>query len=62
MRALALGANAVLLGRPYFYGLALAGQQGVEEVVANVIAELDLTMALTGVRSIADIGPEVLAG
>ena len=61
MKALALGANAVLLGRPYFYGLALAGQQGVEEVVANVIAELDLTMALTGVRSVADIGPEVLA-
>ena len=61
VKAMALGANAVLLGRPYFYGLALAGQQGVEEVVANVVAELDLTMALTGVRSVAEIGPEVLA-
>ena len=49
-KALALGADAILLGRPYFYGLALAGQRGVEEVVRNVVAELDLTMALTGVR------------
>ena len=53
--ALALGADAVLLGRPYMYGLAVAGQRGVEEVVANVIAELDLTMSLTGARTLADI-------
>lgn len=53
--ALALGADAVLLGRPYMYGLAIAGRQGVEEVVRNVIAEFDLTMALTGARSVADI-------
>ena len=53
--ALALGADAVLLGRPYMYGLAIAGRQGVEEVIRNVIAEFDLTMALTGARSIADI-------
>lgn len=53
--ALALGADAVLLGRPYMYGLALAGQRGVEEVIRNVIAEFDLTMALTGARSIDDI-------
>ena len=53
--ALALGANAVLLGRPHLYGLAIAGQRGVEEVIANVVAELDLTMALTGVRDIASI-------
>ena len=51
-KALALGADAILLGRPYFYGLALAGQRGVEEVVRNIVAELDLTMALTGVRSL----------
>jgi lactate 2-monooxygenase len=50
--ALALGADAVLLGRPYMYGMAIAGQQGVEEVVANVLAELDLTMALTGADSV----------
>ena len=53
--ALALGADAVLLGRPYVYGLAVAGQRGVEEVIRNVVAELDLTMALTGARSVADI-------
>ena len=58
--ALALGANAVLLGRPYLYGLAIAGRRGVQEVIANIIAELDLTMALTGVRAIEDITPELL--
>jgi lactate 2-monooxygenase len=58
--ALALGADAVLLGRPYMYGLALAGQNGVEEVIRNVIAELDLTMALTGTRDIAAITRSLL--
>lgn len=58
--ALALGADAVLLGRPHLYGLAIAGQRGVEEVVANVIAELDLTMALTGAASLADITRDLL--
>ncbi|SNY39047.1 alpha-hydroxy-acid oxidizing protein [Paractinoplanes atraurantiacus] len=53
--ALALGANAVLLGRPYMYGLALDGQRGVEDVIRNVIAELDLTMALAGTPDIASI-------
>jgi len=58
--ALALGADAVLLGRPYMYGLALAGEQGVAEVIRNVVAELDLTMALTGCRSVADIDRSLL--
>ncbi|BCJ45660.1 L-lactate 2-monooxygenase [Actinoplanes ianthinogenes] len=53
--ALALGADAVLLGRPHLYGFALAGAHGVAEVIRNVVAELDLTMALTGARTIADI-------
>lgn len=53
--ALALGADAVLLGRPYMYGLQLAGELGVTEVVANVIAELDLTMALSGAADLASI-------
>ena len=61
-KALALGADAILLGRPYFYGLAVAGQRGVEEVVRNIVAELDLTMALTGVRSLADFSPDLLTG
>jgi isopentenyl diphosphate isomerase/L-lactate dehydrogenase-like FMN-dependent dehydrogenase len=58
--ALALGADAVCLGRPNAYGLALAGERGVHEVVSNVLAELDLTMALAGVRSVSDLGPDLL--
>ncbi|MFL6062699.1 MAG: alpha-hydroxy-acid oxidizing protein [Marmoricola sp.] len=58
--ALALGADAVLLGRPYMYGLAVAGEQGVTEVVANVIAELDLTMALSGTADLASITRDLL--
>ncbi|XVU28217.1 alpha-hydroxy-acid oxidizing protein [Actinoplanes sp. CA-054009] len=53
--ALALGADAVLLGRPYMYGLALDGQRGVEDVIRNVVAELDLTMALAGTPDLASI-------
>jgi lactate 2-monooxygenase len=47
-KALALGANAVLLGRPYVYGLAVGGQAGVETVIRNLLAEFDLTLALAG--------------
>jgi isopentenyl-diphosphate delta-isomerase len=54
-KALALGAEAVMLGRPYVYGLALESSLGVEEVVKNIIADLDLTMALSGHRDLADI-------
>ena len=53
--ALALGAKAVLVGRPYVYGLALAGERGVREVIENLIAELDLTMALAGARTVAEL-------
>lgn len=58
--ALALGATAVGIGRPYAYGLAIAGEAGVREVVRNHIAELDVTMALAGCRSVAEIGPDSL--
>ncbi|MFC7529780.1 lactate 2-monooxygenase [Actinoplanes sp. GCM10030250] len=58
--ALALGADAVLLGRPYMYGLAIAGQRGVEQVITDIVAELDLTMALTGVSDLAGITRELL--
>jgi lactate 2-monooxygenase len=54
-KALALGATAVLVGRPYVYALALAGTAGVVELLRNLEAELDLTMALTGCRSAADL-------
>jgi len=54
-RALALGADAVLLGRPYAYGLAVGGADGVEAVLRNHLAEFDLTMGLAGRSSVADI-------
>ena len=60
--ARALGADAVLLGRPYVYGLALDGEQGVHDVVSNVLAELDLTMALTGVGDLESITSELVRG
>lgn len=60
-KALALGARAVLLGRPYVYGLACGGQRGVEEVIENVIAEFDLTLALSGLRSAREISRAALA-
>jgi len=59
-KALALGARAVLIGRPYAYGLAIAGEPGVLAVIRNFVAELDLTMALSGCRTVADIRPECL--
>jgi lactate 2-monooxygenase len=51
----------VLVGRPYAYGLAVAGEAGVREVIANLAAELDLTLGLAGCSSVADVGPELLA-
>ncbi|MGN7800643.1 alpha-hydroxy-acid oxidizing protein [Leifsonia sp. 22587] len=59
--ALALGARAVALGRPYVYALALAGEEGVRELLRNTIAELDITLGLAGVRRVADLDPSVLA-
>ena len=59
-KALALGADAVLVGRPYAYGLALAGADGVREVLANIVAEFDLTLGLGGLASVAEVGPEAV--
>jgi len=59
-KALALGARAVCIGRPYVYGLALAGAAGVEEVVRNLLADFELTMGLAGCRSLAEITAEAL--
>jgi lactate 2-monooxygenase len=55
VKAVALGADAVLLGRPYAYALAVGGQRGVEELLQNLMAELDLTLALAGVGSVRDL-------
>jgi lactate 2-monooxygenase len=59
-KALALGASAVLLGRPYVFGLAVAGEQGVREVIRNFEAELDLTLGLAGCSSLAGVDREAL--
>ena len=60
VKAIALGANAVLLGRPYVYGLAVGGQEGVEAVITQLAAEVDLTMALAGARSVAELEPSIV--
>lgn len=60
IKALALGARAVLLGRPYIWGLAVGGEQGVRDVVRNFLADLDLTMGLAGVRSVGELDGSVL--
>ncbi len=59
-KALALGARAVLIGRPYCYGLAIAGSAGVLDVIRNFHADFDLTLGLAGCASVADVGPERL--
>jgi L-lactate dehydrogenase (cytochrome) len=60
VKALALGARAVLLGRPYVYGLGLAGEEGVRHVLRCLLAELELTLALSGATAVADLGPDLL--
>jgi isopentenyl diphosphate isomerase/L-lactate dehydrogenase-like FMN-dependent dehydrogenase len=58
--AVALGARAVLLGRPFVWGLALAGEQGVRQVISDVLGEFDLTLGLTGHTAVDQLGPDVL--
>jgi lactate 2-monooxygenase len=54
-KAVALGARCVLLGRPYAFGLAVGGEQGVNDVLANLIADIDLTLGLAGCASFAEV-------
>jgi isopentenyl diphosphate isomerase/L-lactate dehydrogenase-like FMN-dependent dehydrogenase len=61
VKALALGAQAVLYGRPVLYGLALGGQAGVEHVLRCLLAELDLTLALSGYTSHRQLTPQSLS-
>jgi isopentenyl diphosphate isomerase/L-lactate dehydrogenase-like FMN-dependent dehydrogenase len=58
--AVALGARAVLLGRPVAWGLALAGEQGVRQVIENVLGEFDLTLGLSGLTAVDQLTPQVL--
>lgn len=60
-KALCLGAKAVLLGRPYVYGLAIAGEEGVREVIQNVVAEFDLTLGLLGAPAASSLNATYLA-
>ncbi|HEV1997118.1 MAG TPA: alpha-hydroxy-acid oxidizing protein, partial [Candidatus Dormibacteraeota bacterium] len=60
LKAGALGADAVLLGRPYMWGLAVGGQAGVEQVIRNLGAETDLTMALCGRTSFRGLDRDLL--
>jgi lactate 2-monooxygenase len=61
LKAVALGAKAVLVGRPYVYGLGLDGEAGVRHVLRALLAELDLTMALAGCRAVPDVSRDVLS-
>lgn len=60
VKALALGARAVLVGRPWVYGLALDGARGVETVMHNLVADLDLTLALSGRAAVRDLDRSLL--
>ncbi|MBN9636665.1 MAG: alpha-hydroxy-acid oxidizing protein, partial [Actinobacteria bacterium] len=60
VKALALGAAAVGIGRPYAYGMALGGVDGVVHVLRSLLAEADLTMAVDGYRSLAELTPDAL--
>ncbi|WP_047865952.1 alpha-hydroxy-acid oxidizing protein [Rubrobacter aplysinae] len=60
IKALALGADCVMVGRPYAYGLAVGGAAGVEQVIQNLTADLDLELALSGHRSVSEVGRSAL--
>jgi lactate 2-monooxygenase len=60
IKANALGAQAVLLGRPYGFGLAVNGEQGVRDVLLNLLADMDLTLGLSGCRSFSELSRESL--
>jgi lactate 2-monooxygenase len=60
VKAIALGAKAVCVGRPYVYGLTLGGEQGVYEVMRNIMSEFELTMALAGCKNVAEINSKIL--
>ena len=60
LKALALGAQAVLLGRPYVYGLALGGEAGVRHVLRALRQDFELAMRLTGLAGLSDVSPDCL--
>ena len=60
VKAIALGANAVMAGRPYLYGLGAAGEAGVDHVLTNFGSEMKRTMALIGCTSVEDLGRQYI--
>ncbi|HET9014095.1 MAG TPA: alpha-hydroxy-acid oxidizing protein [Thermomicrobiaceae bacterium] len=60
LKALALGAAAVLVGRPYAYALAVAGEEGVATLIRQLTADIDLTLALSGRRAVAEVDGALL--
>ena len=58
VKALALGATAVGIGRPYAYAAARAGTDGIVHVLRTILAEADLLMAVDGFATLADLGPD----
>ena len=60
VKAIALGASTVAIGRPYTYGLALGGEDGIVHVLRALLAEADLTMAVDGYRSLKELTPDTL--
>ncbi len=59
-KAIGLGARAVLVGRPYVWGLGLGGEQGVQQVLRGLLADFDLTLALSGYTKPSDVGHSAL--
>ena len=61
LKAMALGASAICIGRPYLWGLGAFGQEGVERVLDIMRAELGLAMKLAGTPTLSDVGPGLVA-
>jgi 4-hydroxymandelate oxidase len=61
LKAVALGAKAVMIGRPYLWALAIAGQAGVERLLQQLQVEVATSMSLLGCRSLSDVSPDLLA-
>jgi lactate 2-monooxygenase len=60
IKALSLGAKAVLIGRPAIYGLAVAGKQGAKSVLQGLLADLDQSMGLAGIRAVKDCNKSMI--
>jgi lactate 2-monooxygenase len=60
LKALALGAKAVLVGRPVIYGLGVAGSEGARHVLAGLLADIDQSMGLAGVQNVAELNRSIL--